>query len=135
MIYFLRPSAISICEYLREMFFLNFLTQVQIFPKTTPLLTHIAGIMELSTCKRVDVFLRRSLWVPHKFFSSYQRRFYIQCCQDLIEFLFRFRTLSYFYPCTIIACGSRGYHNLRFHYPYQLVPFVTNIFFLELILC
>jgi hypothetical protein len=25
-IYFLRPSAISICEYLRELFFLNFLT-------------------------------------------------------------------------------------------------------------
>ncbi len=32
-------------------------------------LTPIAGIIELSTCKRVDVFLRRSLWVPHKFFS------------------------------------------------------------------
>ena len=33
-------------------------------------LTHIAGIMELSTSNRVDVFLRRNLWVPHKFFSS-----------------------------------------------------------------
>ncbi|MFZ6038305.1 MAG: transposase family protein [Bacteroidota bacterium] len=29
MIYFLRPSAISICEYLRELFFLNFLTHAQ----------------------------------------------------------------------------------------------------------
>jgi hypothetical protein len=37
-IYFLRPSAISICEYLRELFFLNFLTHAQISPKTTPLL-------------------------------------------------------------------------------------------------
>jgi hypothetical protein len=38
LIYFLRPSAISICEYLRELFFLNFLTHAQIFPKTTLLL-------------------------------------------------------------------------------------------------
>ena len=38
LIYFLRPSAISICEYLRELFFLNFLTHAQIFPKTTPFL-------------------------------------------------------------------------------------------------
>ncbi len=98
-------------------------------------LTHIAGIIELSTCNRVDVFLRRSLWVPHKFFSFYQGLFYIQCEQDLIEFLFRFCTLTYLYPCTIILRGSRGYHNLRFHYPYQLFPFMTNTLFPELILC
>jgi hypothetical protein len=38
------------------------------YTKNTYLLTHIAGIIELSTCNRVDVFLRRSLWVPHNFF-------------------------------------------------------------------
>ena len=38
LIYFLRSSAISICEYLRELFFLNFLTHAQISPQNYSLL-------------------------------------------------------------------------------------------------